>query len=182
MQLLLEFLPLVAFLVAYKVYGIYVATATLMVGMVLSLLVLWGRSRKLPAMFAGSTVLVLLGGSATLILRDVRFIQWKPSVFLWLLALAFLVSVFVGKQPMAQRLLQPALGESELTRRDWLKLNTAWIVYGVVVGAINLFVAYHAPEATWVNVKTYGLPGSMFVFLLGQMAWLQMTGKLKLGT
>ena len=58
MQLLLEFLPLVAFLVAYKVYGIYVATATLMVGMVLSLLVLWARSRKLPAMFTGIAAFV----------------------------------------------------------------------------------------------------------------------------
>jgi intracellular septation protein A len=48
-----------------------------------------------------------------------------------------------------------------------------------VVGAVNLFVAYNLPEATWVNVKTYGLPGSMFLFLIAQMAWLQMGGKLK---
>lgn len=180
MQLLLEFLPLIAFVVAYKFFGgIYVATATIMVGMVLSLLVLWARSRKVPAIFATSTALVLIAGTATLLLRDVRFLQWKPTIFLWLLALAFLVSAFVGQQPLVQRLLQPALGENQLPRSDWLKLNTAWILYGLVFGAVNIYVAYNAPEATWVNVKTYGLPGSMFLFMVAQMAWLNMSGKLK---
>src|SRR5688572_23077696 len=100
MQMLLEFLPVAAFLVAYKFFGgMYVATAVLMVGMPLSLAILWLRAKKLPGMFAISTALVLAFGAATLTLRDPRFIQWKPSIFLWLLAVAFLVSAFVGKQP-----------------------------------------------------------------------------------
>jgi intracellular septation protein len=180
MQLLLEFLPLAAFLVAYKFFGgIYVATAVLMVGMVLSLVVLWARSRKLPAMFAASTALVLLFGASTLLLRDIRFLQWKPSIFLWLLALAFLGSAFIGRQTLAQRMLQPALGESQLTRTDWLKLNTSWVLYGLLVGGLNLLVAYGASESTWVNLKVWGLPGSMFLLLLGQFGWLQLRGKLK---
>jgi intracellular septation protein len=180
MQLLLEFLPLAAFLIAYKFYGgIYVATATLMVGMTLSLVVLWVRARRIPTMFAASTALVLAFGALTLLLRDARFIQWKPSIFLWALALAFLVSAFVGRQPLAQRMLQPALGEAQLQRGDWLKLNTAWVIYGLVMGAVNLLVAYRASEATWVNVKLYGLMGSMFLFIVGQLLWLQLSGKLK---
>jgi len=180
MQMLLEFLPLVAFYVAYKFFGgIFVATATLMVGMVLSLAVLWARTRRVPPMFGLVTLLVLAFGTLTLLLRDARFIQWKPSIFLWLLAAAFLGSVFVGREPLAQRVLQPALGETRLERGDWLKLNTAWVLYGLVMGAVNLQVAYHASEATWVNVKFYGLPGSMFLFLIGQLLWLQLTGRLK---
>lgn len=178
--MLLEFLPLAAFLVAYKFFGgIYVATATLMVGMSLALVVQWLRGGKLPTMFAVSTALVLLFGTATLLLRDIRFIQWKPSIFLWILALAFLASAFIGQQPLVQRLLQPALGEQQLERRDWLLLNGAWVVYGVVFGALNLLVAYNAPEATWVNVKTWGLPISLMLFMLAQVLWLQWRGKLK---
>jgi intracellular septation protein len=179
MQMLLELLPVVAFLVAYKFTDIYVATATLMVGMVLSLAALWLRSRRLPSMFALSTLLVLAFGALTLLLRNARFIQWKPSIFLWLLALAFLASVFIGREPLVQRLMQPALGETKLERRDWLKLNTAWVLYGLVMGSVNLAVAYHASEATWVNVKLYGLTGSMFLFIVGQMLWLQLSGRLK---
>jgi intracellular septation protein len=178
--MLLEFLPLVAFLIAYKFFGgIYVATTVLMVGMVLSLAVTWLRMKKLPPMLALSTALVLVFGAATLLLRDARFIQWKPSIFLWLLALAFLVSAFVGKQTLAQRALQPAIGDAQLARADWLKLNAAWVVYGVLIGGLNLFVAYHFSEATWVNAKFYGLPGTMFLFLIGQMLWLHLSGKIR---
>jgi intracellular septation protein len=177
--MLLEFLPLVAFLIAYKFFGgIYVATSVLMVGMVLSLAVTWLRTKKLPPMLALSTALVLVFGTATLVLRDARFIQWKPSIFLWLLALAFLGSAFIGQQTLAQRLLQPALGEAQLERRDWLKLNWAWVLYGLVIGTANIVVAYSVPEDTWVSLKIPGLMGSMLLFLVGQMFWLQRSGKL----
>jgi intracellular septation protein len=180
MQMLLELLPLAAFLLAYKYFGgIYVATSTLMVGMLLSLLVLWLRAKRMPAMFALSTALVLGFGALTLALHDARFIQWKPTIFLWALSAAFLISAFVGSQPLAQRMLQQGLGEAKIERRDWLKLNTAWILYGLVMGAVNLYVAFTMSEATWVNVKLWGLTGSMFAFIIGQLAWLQLSGKLK---
>lgn len=178
--MLFELLPLAAFVVAYKFYGgIYVATTVLMVGMVLSTGLLWLRARKLPAMFAASTALVLLFGAATLLLRDIRFLQWKPTIFLWLLALAFLASAFIGRQPLVQRFMQPVLGESQLPRADWLKLNTAWVLYGLIIGAVNLYVVYNAAESTWVSLKAWGLPGTMFLFLIGQFTWLQMSGRLK---
>jgi intracellular septation protein len=184
MQLLLEFFPLLAFVAAYVLGDpgekIYVATATLMVAMVVSLLIIWFRTRKLPGMFATSTALVVVLGAATLILRSSRFIQWKPSVLLWLMAIAFLVSAFVGKQPLVQRLLQPILGEQQLARSEWLKLNMAWVVYGMVFGLINILVAYHASESAWVWTKSAGLMGSMFVFMMGQIFWLHKRGKLSL--
>jgi len=180
MQILLEFLPVLAFFGAYKYFGgIYVATGVLMVGMPLSLLILWWRSRRLPSMFAISTVLVLAFGAATLLLRNARFIQWKPSIFLWLLAAAFLGSAFIGKQPLAQRLMQQVVGEAEMSRGEWLKLNAAWVLYGLVAGAANILVALYASESTWVNFKLWGLMGLMFVFLLGQFYWLHARGKLK---
>jgi intracellular septation protein len=173
MQLLLELLPLAAFLVAYKFFGgIYVATATLMVGMTLSLVVMWLRARKLPTMFAASTALVVLFGAATLILRNARFIQWKPSIFLWLMAIAFLVSAFVGAQPLAQRMLQPALGDATLPRRDWLKLNHAWVAFGLLTGAANLVLAYNVSEEQWVKLKVFGLSGVMLLFVIAQTAWV----------
>jgi intracellular septation protein len=172
MQLLLEYLPLAAFAVAYFLGGIYVATTTLMIAMVLSLAVLRVRSGKFPPMLTASTILVVLFGAATLILRNARFIQWKPSIFLWLLAVAFLVSAFVGRQPLAQRLMQSALGEVSVERRDWQKVNLAWVVFGIVAGVANIVIAYNTSEATWVKAKVFGLTAAMFVFLVAQAMWL----------
>jgi intracellular septation protein len=172
MQLLLEYLPLAAFFVAYKLGGIYTATITLMVTMVASLGIQWLRTQKVTPMLGISTGLVLLFGTATLVLRSARFIQWKPTIFLWLVALAFLISSFVGKQPLAQRLLGPALGDPQLPRRDWLALNFAWVAFGILAGAANLYVAYNTSEATWVKIKVFGLTGLMMLFMVAQLFWL----------
>jgi len=172
MQLLLEYLPLAAFAIAYFAGGIYVATATLMAAMVVSLLLLRLRSGKFPTLLTASTILVLLLGTATLILRNARFIQWKPSIFLWVLAAAFLVSAFVGREPLAQRLMQSALGDDRVSRSDWQKINFAWVVFGIVAGVANIVIAYHATEATWVKAKVFGLTAAMFLFIVAQVAWL----------
>ena len=172
MQLLLEYLPLAAFAVAYFVGGIYAATTTLMIAMVLSLAILRLRTGRFPPMLAGSTILVVLLGAATLILRNARFIQWKPSILLWLVALAALVSAFVGREPLAQRLMQPALGEETVARRDWQIVNIAWVLFGIAAGIANIVIAYHTSEATWVKAKVFGLTAAMFVFLVAQAIWL----------
>ena len=92
MQAALNFLPLAAFMLAYHYAGIYVATAVLMAAMVLLALVDYLRVRRVSPMHAVSTVLVLIFGSATLILHDPRFLKIKPTLLLWLMALAFLGS------------------------------------------------------------------------------------------
>jgi intracellular septation protein len=182
MQLLLELLPVGAFFATYFLFGrdIYLATMVLMAGMTLSLLILWIRSRRIPALFGASTALVLVFGAATLWLRNPKFIQWKPTIFLWVMALAFLASQFIGKVTLAQRILQPMLGESQLDRPDWLKLNWSWITYGAIAGLANIVAAYHVSQDAWVSVKGIGLTVSMFLFLLAQIYWLHRRGKLNL--
>jgi intracellular septation protein len=182
MQLLLEFLPIAAFVATYYLFGhdIYVATQVLMAGMVVSLLIIWIRTKRVPTMFGISTGLVLVFGAATLLLRNPKFIQWKPTILLWIMALAFLASQFIGKTTLAQRMLQPVLGESQLERPDWLRLNWAWVAYGVIVGLANILAAYHVSQDAWVSIKGIGLMGTMFLFLAAQMFWLYRRGKLPL--
>ena len=92
MQALIDLAPLAAFFITYYLGGIYLATAVLMIAMVALLLLDLLRLKRVPPMHLLSAVLVLALGSATLILRDPRFLKWKPTVFLWLVALACLVS------------------------------------------------------------------------------------------
>src|SRR5580658_3806469 len=107
MQPLFDLAPLVAFLVAYYAGGIYVATMALMASMVALVGLDLVRQRRASPMHLISAVLVLLLGSATLILRDPRFLKWKPTVFLWVIALTSVGSVWIGRAPLAQRLLEP---------------------------------------------------------------------------
>jgi len=173
MQALLEFAPLVAFIVAYKLHGIYAATTVLMVAMALLLVVDYVRLRRIPTMHVLSAVLVFSFGSATLVLHDQRFIQWKPTVFFWMVSVALLGSFWIGKRPLVARLLSAAL-ESTQTVPDslWRKLNWLWIVFYAVLGGLNLFVAFNASESTWVNFKVYGLTIATAVFVASQVFWL----------
>jgi intracellular septation protein len=173
MQQILDLAPLVAFFVAYSLGGIYVATAVLMACMVIVLVVDYARNKRVSAMHAVMAGLIFAFGTATLILHDQRFIQWKPTVFLWMLSLALLGSMWIGKQPLIQRLIGKSLeGQVHLTRSTWRKLNLLWTAFYALLGAANLYVVFNYSEATWVKFKVIGITGATFVFLIAQVFWI----------
>jgi intracellular septation protein len=177
MQAIFDLLPVLAFFIAYKLHGIYVATAVLMAGMVLLLALTRLRGRRISVLMWVSVILVLLLGGATLLLHDPVFLKWKPTVYFWVMAAAFIGSGWIGRVPLAQALLQSALPESgSIGRPVWLKLNAAWAVFFTALGALNLYVAYHLPESTWVGFKAYGLTALLFLFAIGQAFWLGRQG------
>src|SRR5260370_40022674 len=145
MQALLEFAPLVAFFVAYRVGGLYTSTAVLMGAMVILLIVDYLRLRRIPAMHSLSAVLVFVFGTATLVLHDLRFIQWKPTVFFWLASIAFLASHWIGKQTLTQRLLSAALGGEEIrvAASTCKRLNLLWVAFYSLLVGLNLLCAFN---------------------------------------
>jgi len=173
MQALIDVAPLAAFLVAYLAGGIYVATAVLMLAMLALLLIDWLRLQRLPPMHLLSAVLVLVLGGATLVLRDPRFLKWKPTIFLWLVALASLASPWIGRTPLAQRLLAPMISHGEsVPRATWLRLNWLWVAFFALLGAVNLWVATRASESTWVYFKVIGITAAFALFAAAQAMWL----------
>jgi intracellular septation protein len=173
MQQILELAPLIAFFVAYSLGGIYVATTVLMVAMALLLAVDYLRHRRVSTMHAISAVLVFAFGAATLILHDQRFIQWKPTVFFWLVSIALLGSMWIGKQPLVQRLMGHVLdNQVQVSDATWRKANMMWVVFYALLGGLNLFVAFNTSEATWVKFKVIGLTAATFLFTGAQLFWL----------
>ncbi len=174
MQLLIEFLPLILFLVAYFLGGIYTALIVLMVAMPIGLLLKYLRTKTWDKMYLWSTVFLIVMGAATLWFRNPEFLYWKPTAFYWVLAVAFLVSGFVGEKTLAQRFfdLTGELPTDKLSQREWRGLNLSWVTFFVLSGLLNIWVAYSFDEAVWVNFKVFGLMAVTFVFLLAQGAWL----------
>ncbi|MDE2221350.1 MAG: septation protein IspZ, partial [Gammaproteobacteria bacterium] len=173
MRALLNLLPLVGFLLAYRLAGIYAATAVLMIAMPLLALLDYLRERRVSAMHGVTTVLVLLLGGATLVLHDPRFLKLKGTVLLWLLAAAFLGSQWLGKTPLAQRMLEPALPPgTNLSRTRWVRVNLLWAAIYFLLGALNLYVAHAASEQAWVHFKVLGLPIALAALVMAQALWL----------
>jgi intracellular septation protein len=173
MQPLFNLAPLLAFWVAYRLGGIYVATAVLMASMVALALLDLVRQRRVSPMHLISTILVLLLGSATLILRDPLFLKWKPTIYLWLIALISVGSTWIGGAPLVQRLLGSLVpGSDSLPHALWVKLNWIWTVFYVALGALNLWIAYSLSERLWVDFKVIGITAAFVLFGTLQALWL----------
>ena len=174
MQLLFDFLPIIAFFVAYKLADIYVATITLIVATTIQMSVQWVRKRRLNPMHLVSAGLVLVFGGLTLLIHDAAFIMWKPTVVNWLFGAAFLVSFWrrLGDKPLVQRLMSATDADFKLEAAQWRRLNWMWIAFFLVMGAVNVAVFRSFDESTWVNFKLFGMFGLTFVFIVIQGFWI----------
>lgn len=169
MQLLFDFFPLVAFFVAFMVYDLYVATATIIVAIALQIAYQWLRHRKVNKMLLISGALVAVFGGITLALRDPLFIQWKVTVVNWLFAAGFLASQLFGTKTFTERLMGQAV---ELPPQVWRQLNTLWVINFAVIGALNLYVMYNFDVQIWVYFKTWGMIGLSLLMAVGQAIWI----------
>ncbi|MHA7817687.1 MAG: inner membrane-spanning protein YciB [Pseudohaliea sp.] len=188
MRQLLEFIPIALFFIvyqldgetvslggwAYTVDGIFTATAVLIVATALQFLIGSLLARHVEKRALWTFVAVLVFGGATLLLRDETFIQWKPTIFNWALALAFILFRYVGERTLMERTLGTQL---HLPRAVWLRLNAVWVGNFLIVGALNLYVAYSYSEATWVSYKLYSAIG--FTLLLTVLTALLISPHLK---
>ena len=173
MKLFLDWSPLVVFFVIFKLFGIYWATASLMVTCTLVLLVHRWTAGSFKTAHLITVAVVLALGAATLLLHDKRFIQWKPTVLLALTAVAFLGSMVIGRQPLARRLLENAFKEPlDISNRAWLLINVLWVGWFALLAAANIYVAHNFAESTWVNFKVFGISAAMLLFMIPQVLWL----------
>jgi intracellular septation protein len=181
MNQLLEWAPLIVFFAAYKLLGIYWATGALMVICVIVMFahrLSTGRYKPMHVVTAG---VALALGSATLLLHDKRFIEWKPTVLLGIAAVAFLASGFIGKRPLAQRMLEGVFSEPlDLTLAAWRRINALWAAWFALLAAANIYIAHNFAENVWVNFKVFGITGATIVFVIPQALWL--SGKIKPAT
>jgi intracellular septation protein len=173
MQSLLDLLPVVLFYVAYKFSDFRTAIAVMMVAMTVQVALTWLVTRRVHRMTLISAGLVVGLGAVSLLLRNEIIFKWKPTILFWIFAVVFLGSQFIGAKPIAQRFLESASkDEISVPAGDWRTLNLMWVLFFVLVGALNLYVAYRFPEDVWVNFKLFGLTGLTLLFALGQAFWL----------
>lgn len=164
MKQLLEFVPLVLFFLAYKLKGIYFATGMLMAATVLQMAVIYAMDRKLTLMHKVTLVLILLFGSMTLLLRDERFIKWKPTVLYVAMALTLAVALWGMKKNLLHILLG---GQLRLPAHVWNRLTVAWVGYCLFMAGINAVMVVFFTTEQWISFKLWGYVFPL-AFLVGQ--------------
>lgn len=170
MKQLAEFIPIALFFIVYQLKGqtielggwthtldgIFSATAVLMIATGAQVAISFVMTRHVEKRQLWLFLAVFVFGGATLFFRNQMFIQWKPTIFNWVLAIAFGLSQFIGEKNLMQRTLGSQL---QLPHIVWRRLNLIWTMNFAVVGGLNLYVAYGYSEETWVSYKLYSAIG-----------------------
>jgi intracellular septation protein len=93
----------------------------------------------------------------------------EATVLYW----AFSVALIVSQLAFNKNLIEAMMGKQiTLPHRTWSQLSVIWAVFFVLLGILNLFVAYHFSTNAWVNFKLFGATGCLVVFIVGQSLWL----------
>lgn len=138
MKFFADLFPVLLFFIAYKLYGIYTATAVAVAASILQVGWHWLRKRKVETMHLATLGILVVFGGLTIALQDRAFIMWKPSVVNWLFAAVFFGSQFVGDKPLIERMMAHAI---EVPAPIWRRLNYLWVLFFLTMGALNLYVA-----------------------------------------
>jgi intracellular septation protein len=177
MKQLAEFVPIALFFIVYQLKGttlalggweysfdgIYSATAVLMLATVAQVLLTWAFTRTLERRLVWLLLAVLVFGGATLVFHNQMFIQWKPTIFNWVLALVFGGSQYIGDKNLMERTLGSQI---HLPKPVWSRLNLLWVSNFIIVGGLNLVVAYNFSEDAWVSYKLYSAIGFTLVLTI----------------
>jgi intracellular septation protein len=129
------------------------------------------RRRRLEKMDWVVLLLVLVFGGMTLILHDAIFIKWKLTIFYWIIAASLIVTACFGKNALRLMLGEQAAA-LRMPERIWDRLNGIWCVFFILMGMLNLYVAYTCTDLFWVRFKVYGCTVILFLFVLIQALFL----------
>ena len=173
MKFLYDLFPLLLFFAAFKLYDIYVATAVAIVASFAQVGFFWIKHRRFETMHLVTLAVIAVFGGLTLLLHDDTFIKWKPTLVYWILSALVLASQWFGSKTAIERMMSSQIS---LPAPVWKRLNLSWGIFFVVLGAVNIYVAFYyrldLDEATrrsiWVNFKVFGLIGLTLVFVVAQ--------------
>lgn len=194
MKLLFDLFPVILFFVTFKYSGknpefavdwvgrllgntavdaqqapILLATIVVIVATIAQIIWVRWRHGKVDKMLWVSLGLVVVFGGMTLIFQNENFIKWKPTILYWV----FAGSMSFATLFMKKNAIKTMLGEQlKLPDTVWQKLNLAWICFFLIMGVVNLLVAFNFSTDIWVDFKLFGGMGLMFVFILAQGALL----------
>ncbi|MDU8924232.1 septation protein A [Pasteurellaceae bacterium LIM206] len=160
MKQLLEFIPLILFFVVYKIAGIQYAAIALVIATIVQLIVLkllYGKIEKQQIIMGGAVVFF---GLLTAYFNKVEYLQWKVTIVYAVFALILLISQFIFKKPLIQKMLGKEL---ELPAQVWHKLNLGWAGFFIFCMLLNIYISQYYSEEIWVDFKSFGIIGLTLV-------------------
>lgn len=170
MKAFLDFIPLIAFFIAARQYGILAAAGALLVATLIVYAIHLVRQKgKLDKQQWVVLVLTILFCGVSLLLNDDVYLRWKSPIINGVFALALFISVAIGK-PLMQMAMKEVF---HLSKAGWNKLTIAWGLFFVLMAVLHYITAFTMSNEAWINFKTYGWIPIMLIFMIAQFMLLK---------
>jgi len=186
LKFLLELGPLVIFFIIYgrikdKVFSIFgvdyqgfiIATGVFIPILLFSILVLWILSGKIAKMQIITAILVVIFGGLTIWFNDDRFFKMKPTI-IYLLFGGILSFGLMRKKSYLEYIMEDML---PLESTGWVILTKRVAIFFLSLALLNELIWRNMSTDSWVNFKTFGLTGAVFIFFIAQNSLIQKYGK-----
>jgi intracellular septation protein len=160
--------PLFVFFIAYRFFGIYVATGVFMGAVLAALALGYVLERKLSPVPIMTAVLVMIFGGLTLYLQNSVFLKIKPTALYLLFALTLLGGLYFNRLFLKYVL---SLG-FEMPDSAWRTLTLRYGIFFLAMAGANEIVWRNFSESTWVNFKVWGAIPLILLFSLTQAPFL----------
>jgi intracellular septation protein len=152
-KFLIDFGPLVIFIIAYAFSDVYWATGIFMAATALAMGYSWITTRHISGMLLFSGAMVLIFGSLTLYLHDETFIKMKPTIYYALISSILLFGTLRG-QPTIKAVMAAAY--PELSDKGWAILNRNFGLFFIAMAIINELVWRNSSTGFWMGYKLWG--------------------------
>ena len=160
LKLVLDIGPLILFFAANSKFGIYAATGSFMVAVLIALAVAYVLTKRIEIMPLVTAVIVLVFGGLTIVLHDDLFIKLKPTIIYLLFGGALFVGLFLNK-PLLGLLFDSVF---QLTEEGWRKLTWRWAFFFMFLAVVNEVVWRTQTTDFWVSFKLFGVVPLTFLF------------------
>lgn len=181
-KFILEFGPIILFFVGYSRFkddmftvggteysGFIAVTAGFIPILLVCSGILWILSGKLSRMQAVTAVLVIVFGGLSIWFNDERFFKIKPTI-IYLLFAVILGAGLLRRKSAIQYVLDEAM---PLTEEGWMILTKRMTAFFLLLAGANELVWRTMSTDAWVNLKTFGIPIALFLFLFSQGVMLR---------
>jgi intracellular septation protein len=165
---ILDFGPLLLFFAAYKLSGIFAATATVMVAAVVAVGVGYWLDRKVHPIPLATAVIVLLFGGLTLYLNNDMFIKMKPTMIYALFGVTLLGGLYFNRS-----LVKYVLGAAvTLNEAAWRVLTWRFGLFFFAMAVLNELIWRNFSSDLWVNYHVFGAIALTVLFSMSQVPFL----------
>lgn len=181
-KITLEIGPIIMFFLVYgkikdKVFqiagieyqGFIIATGLFIPVLLLSILLLWLITGRIARMQIVTAILVVLFGGLTIWFNDDRFFKMKPTIIYLIFGGLLVLGLARGKSYL-EYVMEDML---PMEQKGWIILTTRVSIFFFALAITNEIIWRNMSTSSWVNFKTFGLTGALFLFFVGQTALIK---------